>query len=132
MMMIGAPGRTSTGAIISLRLQASESRMRRRARFIRKTIMGRLSSRGAQSPKEHKMPDFRILNYHYLRVSSGEDLAVIPSVARDLGERGRDDRSSSLLPPRSLATLGMTRTKMPRSFDRGIALHDETSATRSA
>src|SRR5688572_15387885 len=34
--------------------------------------------------------------------------AVIPSVARDLGERGRDDCSSSHLPPRSLATLGMT------------------------
>src|SRR5688500_762646 len=34
---------------------------------------------------------------------------VIPSVARDLGGRGRQDRVSSLLPPRSLATLGMTR-----------------------
>src|SRR5688500_353339 len=36
------------------------------------------------------------------------DFCVIPSVARDLGERGRDDRASSPLPPRSLATLGMT------------------------
>src|SRR5688572_30285926 len=33
---------------------------------------------------------------------------VMPSVARDLGERGREARSSSHLTPRSLATLGMT------------------------
>src|SRR5688500_8520779 len=34
--------------------------------------------------------------------------SVIPSVARDLGERGREERSSSHCTPRSLATLGMT------------------------
>src|SRR5688572_33365983 len=38
-------------------------------------------------------------------------LCVIPRVARDPGERGRDARSSSPRPPRSLATLGMTEAR---------------------
>src|SRR5687768_17810839 len=37
-----------------------------------------------------------------------ESLSVIPSVARDLGGRWLEDHASRPLPPRSLATLGMT------------------------
>src|SRR5688500_7088402 len=43
-----------------------------------------------------------------LRWEQSRRLRVIPSVARDLSGRWRQDRSSRPLPPRSFATLGKT------------------------
>src|SRR5687767_14662944 len=48
----------------------------------------------------------------------GIEHCVIPSVARDLGGRGREDRAARPRPPKSLATLGMTTIAARRLFGR--------------
>src|SRR5688572_30601898 len=76
-----------------------------------------LETRALESPAELRQLKDKIDGHRQHDDGHGAELqyflethcSVIPSVARDLGGRGREGRSSSPLPPRSLATLGRTK-----------------------